>query len=80
MQVVSSWLGAVRHFGVANVSWSHRTVERMDHEVVEVFHVVLSERRGAPSQQPLVLETVQWAVHSAYRESMEMPPFQMMIG
>ena len=42
MPMVSSRLGLVRHFGVANVSWSHGTVERMNREVVKMFCAVLS--------------------------------------
>ena len=50
MQVVSSRLGVVRHFGVANVSWSHEAVERMNGEVVKTFRAVLSRKRRPPSE------------------------------
>ena len=53
MQMVSSRLGVVHHFGVANVSWSHGTVERMIREVVKTFRAVLSERRR-PSERVAV--------------------------
>ena len=80
MQMVSSRLGVVHHFGVANVSWSHGTVERMNREVVRTFRAVLSERRRPPSEWPLALGAVQWALNSAYRERMGTTPFQMMAG
>ena len=80
MQMVSSRLGEVHHFGVANVSWSHGTVERMNREVVRTFRAVLSERRRPPSEWPLALWAVQWALNSAYRERMGTTPFQMMTG
>ena len=80
MQMVSSRLGVVQHFGVANVSWSHGTVERMNREVLRTFRAVLSERRRPPSEWPLALEAVQWALNSAYRERMGTTPFQMMTG
>ncbi|CAM9582962.1 unnamed protein product, partial [Ascophyllum nodosum] len=80
MQMVSSRLGVVHHFGVANVSWSHGTVERMNREVVRTFRAVLSERRRPPSEWPLALGAVQWALNSAYRERMGTTPFQMMTG
>ena len=41
MQMVSSRLEVVHNFGVANVSWSHGTVERMNREVVKTFRAVL---------------------------------------
>ncbi|CAN0328324.1 unnamed protein product, partial [Ascophyllum nodosum] len=80
MQMVSSRLGVVHHFGVANVSWSHGTVERMNREVVKTFRAVLSERRRPPSEWPLALGAVQWALNSAYRERMGTTPFQIMTG
>ena len=80
MQMVSSRLGVVRHFGVANASWSHGTVERMNREVVKTFRAVLSERRPPPSEWPLALGAVQWALNSAYRERMETMSFQMKTG
>ena len=80
MQMVSSRLGVVHHFGVANVSWSHGTVGRMNGEVVKTFRAVLSERRRPPSKWPLALGAVQWALNSAYRERMGATPFQMMTG
>ena len=70
MQVVSSRLGVVHHFGVANVSSSHGTVERVNSEIVKTFRAVLSERRQPPSEWRLSLGTVQWALISAYRERM----------
>ena len=42
MQMVLSRLWLVCHFVVANVSWSHGTVERMNPEVVNMFCAVLS--------------------------------------
>ena len=80
MQMMSSRLGVVYHFGVANVSWSHGTVERMNREVMETFRAVLSERRRPPSEWPLAFGAVQWALNSAYRERMRTTPFQMMTG
>ena len=80
MQMVSSRLGVVRHFGVANVSWSHGTVQRMNREVVKTFRAVLSERSRPPNGWPLVLGAVQWALNSAYRERMGTTPFQMVTG
>ncbi|CAN0217617.1 unnamed protein product [Ascophyllum nodosum] len=80
MQMVSSRLGVARHFGVANVSWSHATVERMKREVVTTFRAVLSERRRPPSEWPLALGAVQWALSSAYRERMGTTLFQMIMG
>ena len=80
MQMVSSRLGVIRHFGVTNVSWSHGTVERMNREVVKTFRAVLSERRRPPSEWPLALGALQWALNSAYRERMGTTPFQMMTG
>ena len=50
MQMVSSRLGVVHHFGVANVSCSHGTVERMNREVVKTFRVGFSERYRPPSE------------------------------
>ena len=70
----------VHHFGVANVSWSHGTVELINREVVKMFHAVLRERRRPPSEWPFVSGAVQWALNSAYRERMGTPPFQMMTG
>ena len=80
MQMVSSRLGVVHHFGVANVSWSHGTVERMNCKVVKPFRAVLSERRRPPNEWPLALGAVQWALNSTYRERMGATPFQMMTG
>ena len=80
MQMVSSRLGVVHHFGVANVLWSHGTVERMNREVVKTFRAVLSERHRPSSEWPLALGAVQWAFNSAYRERMGTTPFQMMTG
>ena len=80
MQMVSSRLGVVHHLGVANVSWSHGTVEWMNREIVKTFCAVLSERRRPPSEWPLALGTVQWALSSAYRERMGTTPFQIMTG
>ena len=37
MPMVSSRLGGVHHFGVANVSWSHGTVEQINRERHFVF-------------------------------------------
>ena len=50
VQMVSSRLGVVHHFGVANVLWSHGTLERMNREVVKTLRTVLSERRRPPSE------------------------------
>ena len=58
MHMVSSRLGLVHHFGVANVSWSHGTVERMNCEVVKTFRAVISERLRPPNEWPLALEAV----------------------
>ena len=69
IQMVSSRLGVIHHFGVAIVSWSHGTVERINREVVKTFRAVFSERRRPPSEWP-----------SAYRERMGTTPFQMMTG
>ena len=80
MQMVSSRLGVVHHFGVANVSRSHGTVERMNREVVKTFRAVLSKRCRPPSEWPLAWGAVQWALNSAYRERMGTTPFQMMTG
>ncbi|CAN0093861.1 unnamed protein product, partial [Ascophyllum nodosum] len=80
MQMVSSRSGLIHHFGVANVSWSHGTVERMNRVVVKTFRAVFSERRRPPSEWPLALGAVQWALNSAYRERMGTTPFQMMTG
>ena len=80
MQMVSSELGVVHHFDVANVSWSHGTVERMNREVVKTFRAVLSERRRPPSEGKLALGAVQWTLNSAYRERIGTTPFQMMTG
>ena len=78
MQMVSSQLGVAHHFGVANVSWSHGTVERMNREVVKTFRAVLSERLRPPSEWPLALGAVQWALNSACRERMRTTPLQRM--
>ncbi|CAM9711151.1 unnamed protein product [Ascophyllum nodosum] len=80
MLMVSSRLGVVGHFGVANVSWSHGTVERMNREVVKTFRAVLSKRCRPSREWPLALGAVQWALDSAYRERMGTTPFQMMTG
>ena len=40
MQMVSSRLRVARHFGAANDSWSHGTVEQMNREVVKTFRAV----------------------------------------
>ena len=80
MQMVSSRLGVVRHFGMANVSWSHGAVKRMNREVVKTFRVALSERRRPPIEWPLALGAVQQALNSAYRERRATTPFQMMAG
>ena len=80
MQMMSSRLGVVHHFGVANVSWSHGTVERMNREVVNTFRAVLSKRRRPPSEWPLAFGPVEWALNSAYRERMGTTPFQIMTG
>ena len=80
MQMLSSRLGVVHHFDVANASWSHGTMERMNREVVRTFRAVLIERRRPPSEWPLALEAVQWALNSAYRDRMGTTPFQMMTG
>ena len=80
MQVVSSRLGVVHHFGVADVSSSHGTVERMNREVVKTFSAVLCERHRPLSEWPLALGAVQWALNSAYCERMRTTPFQMMTG
>ena len=45
-QMVSSRLGVIHHFGVANVSWSHGSVERMNREVVKTFRVVSAKDVG----------------------------------
>ena len=50
MQMVSSRLRVVHHFGMANVSWPHGTVERMNREVVKTFRAALSERCRPPSE------------------------------
>ena len=55
MQMVSSRLKVVHYFGMAYVSWSHGTVERMNREVAKTFRAVLSERRRPPSEWPLAL-------------------------
>ena len=52
----------------------------MNREVVKTFRAVLSERRRHPSEWPLALGAVQWALNSAYRERMGTTPFQMMAG
>ena len=78
MHTVSSRLGVVHNFGVANVSWSHGTVERMNREVVKTFREVLSGRRRLPSEWLLAFRAVQWALNSVYREHMGTLPFQMM--
>ena len=52
----------------------------MNREVVRTFRAVLSERRRPPSEWPLALWAVQWALNSAYRERMGTTPFQMMTG
>ena len=60
LPMVSSRLGVVHHFGVANVSWSDETVERMNRGVVKTFRAVLSERRRPSSEWPLALGAVKW--------------------
>ena len=80
MQMVSSRLGLVHQFGVANVPGSQWTVQRMNREVVKTFCAVLSERRRPPSEWQLALGDVHWALNSAYRERMGTTPFQMMTG
>ena len=80
MQMVSSRLGVVHHFGMVNVSWLYGTVERMDRELVKTFSALLSERRRPPSEWPLALGAVQWALNSAYRERMGTTPFQIKTG
>ena len=80
MQMVAFRSGVIHHFGVANVSWSHGTVEWMNRGVVKTFRAVLSERRQPPNEWPLALGAVQWALNSAYREPMGTMPFQMMTG
>ena len=50
MKMVSSRLGVVYHFDVANVSWLHGTLERMNREVVKTFCAVLSEIRRPLSE------------------------------
>ena len=80
MQMVSLRLGVVHHFGVANVLWSHETVERMNRAVVKTFCAVLSERHRPPSEWPLALGAVQWTLNSAYQERMGTTPFQTMTG
>ena len=52
----------------------------MNREVVRTFRAVLSERRRPPSEWPIALGAVQWALNSAYRERMGTTPFQMMTG
>ena len=76
-KMVSSGLGVVPHFGVANVSWSHGTVERMNCEVVKTFCAVLSERCRPPCEWLSALGAVQWALNSAYRERMGPTLFQV---
>ena len=77
MQMVSSRLEVVHHYGVASVPWSHGMVERMNREVLKT---VLSKRRRPPSEWPLALGAMQWALNSAYRECMGTTPFQIMTG
>ena len=74
-QTVSFRLRVVHHFGVANVSWSHGTVKRMNREVVKTFRTILSKRRRPPSGWPLAMGAVQWALNSAYRDRMGTTPF-----
>ena len=61
MQMVSSRLGLVHQFGVANGPGSQWTVQRMNREVVKTFRAVLSERRRPPSEWQLALGDVHWA-------------------
>jgi hypothetical protein len=75
MRMVSSRLGVVHHFGVANATRSHGTAERMNLEVVKTFRAVISERRRPPSEWLLALGAMQWALNPAYRERMETAPF-----
>ncbi|CAN0401727.1 unnamed protein product [Ascophyllum nodosum] len=80
MQMVSSRLEVVHHYDVASVPWSHGMVERMNREVLKTFRAVLSKRRRPPSEWPLALGAMQWALNSAYRECMGTTPFQIMTG
>lgn len=50
MQMVSSLMGVVRRFGVANVSWSRGTIEQISREVVKTPRAVLIERCGLTSE------------------------------
>ena len=43
MKMVSARFGVTHHFGVANVSWTSGTIERMDREVVRTFGAILSK-------------------------------------
>ena len=52
----------------------------MNREIVNTFLAVLSKIRQPPSEWPLVLGTVQWALNSAYWERMETRSLQMMTG
>ena len=52
----------------------------MNREVMNTFRAALSERRRPPSEWPLVLGAVQWALNLAYLERMGTTPFQMMTG
>ena len=80
VQMVSSRLGVVQRLGVANVSWSHGTVEWMNHEFLKTFCAVLSKRRRHPSEWRLTLGTVQWTLSSASRERIGTTPFQIRTG
>ena len=57
--MVSARFGVTHHFGVANVSWTSGTIERMDREVVRTFGAILSKRRRPVSEWPLAVEVVQ---------------------
>ena len=59
MKMVSARFGVTHHFGVANVSWTSGTIERMDREVVRTFGAILSKRRRPVSEWPLAVEVVQ---------------------
>ena len=52
----------------------------MNRKVVKTFRAVLSEIHRPPSELPLALGAMQWALNSAYRERMGMTPFQIMTG
>lgn len=58
---------ALQH--VAACLWANGVVEIMNPE--DAFWAVLYERRRPESRWPLVMETVQWALNSAFREQIE---------